>query len=128
MNLLHKSAASVFRYLAKMSNVEVLRFKVKKQSWEDVLSTNRFLRCKRYTIIMYVADVQPLFTQHMTHNFYIIRELLLTCSKHRGLLRFIFIPRLTTLKTTWEESQMSNFHTTLFQISFVLVMIRVGPS
>jgi hypothetical protein len=35
-----------------------------------------------------------------THNFYIIRELPLTCSKHRGLLRFIFIPRLTPLKTT----------------------------
>jgi hypothetical protein len=93
---------------------------------------------------MYVVDVQPLFTHrknvgstwklldiqmlYMTHDFYIIKELPLTCSKHRGLLRFIFIPQLTTLKTTREESQMSNFHTTLFQISFVLVSIRVGPS
>ena len=32
MNLPPKSAASVFRCYAKMSNIEVLRFKVKKQS------------------------------------------------------------------------------------------------
>jgi hypothetical protein len=32
---------------------------------------------------------------------------------------FIFFP--STLKTTREESKMSNFHTTLFQNSFVLV-------
>jgi hypothetical protein len=32
---------------------------------------------------------------------------------------FIFFPN--TLKTTREESKMSNFHTTLFQNSFVLV-------
>ena len=39
-------------------------------------------------------------------------------SDHRGLLRFfIFFP--STLKTTREESKMSNFHTTLFQNSFV---------
>jgi hypothetical protein len=30
-------------------------------------------------------------------------------------------PPLPTLKTTREESRMSNFHTTLFQNSFVLV-------
>ena len=33
---------------------------------------------------------------------------------------FIFFPP-STLKTTREESKMSNFHTTLFQNSFVLV-------
>ena len=32
---------------------------------------------------------------------------------------FYFFP--STLKTTREESKMSNFHTTLFQNSFVLV-------
>ena len=32
---------------------------------------------------------------------------------HRDLLRIIFIPRLTTLKTAREESTMSNFHATL---------------
>jgi hypothetical protein len=32
---------------------------------------------------------------------------------------FIFFP--STLKTTREESKMSNFHTPLFQNSFVLV-------
>jgi hypothetical protein len=39
--------------------------------------------------------------------------------QHRDLLRFP--PPLSTLKTTREESKMSNFHTTLFQNSFVLV-------
>jgi hypothetical protein len=34
---------------------------------------------------------------------------------HRRLLRFFFIPRLL-YKTTREESQMSNYHTTLFKI------------
>ena len=38
---------------------------------------------------------------------------------HRGLLRFFFFFS-STLKTTREESKMSNFHTTLFQNSFVL--------
>jgi hypothetical protein len=33
---------------------------------------------------------------------------------HRGLLRFFSLP--STLKTTREESKMSNFHTTLFKI------------
>jgi len=65
---------------------------------------------------MYIADVQPLFTHRKNvgstwytyalhdYDFYIIRELPLTCLKHRDLLRFIFIPRLTTLKTTRKES------------------------
>ena len=40
--------------------------------------------------------------------------------KPQGLVTiFIFFP--STLKTTREESKMSNFHTTLFQNSFVLV-------
>jgi hypothetical protein len=37
-----------------------------------------------------------------------------------GLLQIIFIPWLTTLKKTREDSPTSNFHTTLFQNSFVL--------
>ena len=38
---------------------------------------------------------------------------------------FIFFP--STLKTTREESKMSNFHTTLFQNSFVLVSWPHSP-
>ena len=37
----------------------------------------------------------------------------------QGLVTIFFLP--STLKTTREESKMSNFHTTLFQNSFVLV-------
>jgi hypothetical protein len=37
----------------------------------------------------------------------------------QGLVTIFFFP--STLKTTREESKMSNFHTTLFQNSFVLV-------
>jgi hypothetical protein len=37
------------------------------------------------------------------------------------IVTIFFILQLTTLKTTREESQMSNFHTTLFQNSFVLM-------
>jgi hypothetical protein len=37
----------------------------------------------------------------------------------QGLVTIFFPP--STLKTTREESKMSNFHTTLFQNSFVLV-------
>ena len=40
---------------------------------------------------------------------------------------FFFIPRLTTLKTTREESPMSNVHTPLFQNSFVLVSWPDSP-
>jgi hypothetical protein len=47
-----------------------------------------------------------------------VRVVLIIRSDHRGLLRFFFP---STLKTTREESKMSNFHTTLFQNSFVLV-------
>jgi hypothetical protein len=43
---------------------------------------------------------------------------------HRGLSR-CFPP--STLKTTREESKMSNFHTTLFQNSFVLVSRPHSP-
>ena len=39
----------------------------------------------------------------------------------QGLVTICFIPRLTTLKSTREECQMSNVHTTLFQNSFVLL-------
>ena len=35
-------------------------------------------------------------------------------TKTQGLVTIFFIPRLTTVKTTREESQMSNFHTTPF--------------
>ena len=45
---------------------------------------------------------------------------------HRGLLRFLFFFRVL-LKTTREESKMSNFHTTLFQNSFVLVSWPHSP-
>ena len=38
-----------------------------------------------------------------------------------GLLRIVFIPPLTTLKTTREESPMPNVHTTRFKNNFVLV-------
>ena len=38
-----------------------------------------------------------------------------SCPDHRGLLRFLFFFRVL-LKTTREESKMSNFHTTLFKI------------
>ena len=47
---------------------------------------------------------------------------------HRGLLRFVFMSRLLLKKNTREESQMSNFHTTLFlQNSFVLVSWPYSP-
>ena len=45
---------------------------------------------------------------------------LVMLDRAQGLVTiFIFFP--STLKTTREESKMSNFHTTLFQNSFVLV-------